>query len=352
MRMAFRTAIFAAMLFMAAFDAEAFSKTISSSLGREVADRTVELVESHGLYPRRQGEYAQAKTALFAVFDGRPLEIDREEFYARIISMLETLDTNGHTFLIRAHQKLAVQRNQTLPNDLPPPMFQLLQTSKGTVLRWTPPPIVEGSASATELYLKHFYDEAETMPNISQACALVVDLSEQSGGNAWPPLVAMHPLFGMVNKAMWVDRDGKRTTFVNRTGLEGLNRTFAEGRSNPLSRFSSGLLAVVASKRTSSAGEMLLIALLGEARVQTFGNTSSGLTTANAAHPLPDGSTLVLTVARYALGDGPVFRGGIRPMHQGDPGESQVNVVASAAEWVAANSPRCGSTEHNVTATE
>ena len=39
-----------------------------------------------------------------------------------------------------------------------------------------------------------------------------------------------------------------------------------EDRADPLSRFDEGPLAVVTDKRTSSVGEMLLIALLGQAR--------------------------------------------------------------------------------------
>jgi hypothetical protein len=349
MRMAFRNAVFAAMFFFAtAFAAEVPTETMPIALAREVANKTIELVESRGLYPRQQAEYDQAKAVLLAAFDGQPAEIARKDLYLRISKLLGTLDTNRHTFLIPAGRKLTVQRKQMAPDDLPPPTFQLLKTDRGTVLRWTPPPIVSGGTGAIAPYLKRFYDEAGAMPDIVQACALVVDLSEQSGGNAWPPFVAMYPLFGDTNKANWVDRDGKRTPFVNRTTLEGMNRNFGDGRANPLSRFGSDPLAVVASKRTASAGEMLLIALLGEARVQTFGNISFGMTTANATYTLADGSTLVLTQSRYALGDGPVYRGGVAPMHQFNSEETVNDGVTMAAKWAAANSSRCSSAARDV----
>ena len=67
--------------------------------------------------------------------------------------------------------------------------------------------------------LIRFHDEAETTSDITDTCALVIDLSEQTGGNAWPHLVVMHPLFSDANNAKWVDRDGKRTTLVNPAGL-------------------------------------------------------------------------------------------------------------------------------------
>jgi len=180
-------------------------------------------------------------------------------------------------------------------------------------------------------------------PDLAQACALVVDLGEQTGGNAWPPFIAMYPLFGDANKARWVDRDGKRTPFVNRARLEEMNQAYAGGRASPLSRFAAGPLAVVVSERTASAGEMLLVALLGEERVQTFGRASYGMSTANATYPLADGSSLVLTESRYALGDGPVYQGGIPSMHAAAKGEPLDASVKAAAEWAAANSPQCRS---------
>jgi C-terminal processing protease CtpA/Prc len=88
---------------------------------------------------------------------------------------------------------------------------------------------------------------------------------------------------------------------------------------------------------------MLLVALLGEARVQTFGSTSYGLSTANATYRLADGSSLVLTQSRYALGDGPVYQGGIAPMHPAAKDAPVDDAVKAAAEWAAANSPQCRS---------
>jgi len=334
-------AVLAAMFFTPAVGAEAPANTLSVSLARDVASKTIALVESRGLYPRQQAEYERARMALLAILEGQPPDIDQTELYTRITGLLATLDTNGHSFLIPERHALTTLRTQSTSGDLPPATFQVLQTNQGKVLRWTPPPVVNSTMTALGPYLTRFHDEAGTTPDIADACALVVDLSEQTGGNAWPPLVAMSPLFSGTNNAMWVDRDGKRTALLNRAGLEEMRHRTGEGRANPLRRFDKGPLAVVTDKRTSSAGEMLLIALLGEARVQTFGSTSSGMTTANATYLLPDGSTLVLTQSRYAIGDGPVIRGGIEPMRQIHPGDSSVDRVASAAEWVAANSASC-----------
>jgi hypothetical protein len=320
--------------------------TIPAAVAHQVVDRTIELVESKGLYPRQQAEYAQAKSELLGVFDGQPADIGRKDLYGRLRKLLGTLDTNGHSFIMPAgrqpQSQSQSQRQGNKPEDLRPPSFKLLTTSRGTVLRWTPPAIVGSGMNVVAPYLKGFYDEAATRPDLAQACALVVDLSEQTGGNAWPPFVAMYPLFGGANKAKWVDRDGRRSDVVSLAMLQRMNRDAAGERANPLARFGSGPLAVVVSKRTASAGEMLLVALLGEERVQTFGSTSYGMSTANATYPMADGSTLVLTQSRYAVGDGPVYQGGIPAMHPGAQNETVDDAARTAAEWAAANSPACG----------
>jgi len=311
-------------------------------LAREVVGKTIELVEREGLYPRSQAEYAQARAALLALLDDAASQADRKEVHARIRALLATLDADGHSFLSTPAQAQQRQASNGARNALRPPAFRLLTTSRGTVLRWTPPPVVGTSATVIKDYVKAFHDEAAARPDIKDACALVVDLGEQTGGNAWPPFVAMYPLFGDTNKAVWVDRDGKRIPFVNRANLENMARQGAAGRANPLAPYAGAPLAVLVGSRTASAGEMLLVALLGEQRVQTFGQTSYGLSTANNTHPLADGSTLVLTGMRYALGDGPVYRGGIPAMHPAEKGEPLDAAAKVAAEWAAAHSPACG----------
>ena len=315
------------------------TQTVPLALARIVTDQTIGLVESKGLYPRRQEDYAQAKRELLAAVDGKSTEIDRADLYARIRRLIGTLDTDGHSFLVPP-----VAPGQPLfpmPVRAPVVPFQLVKTSHGTVLRWVPPAITFNTPETQSVYVKRMYDEAAALPGAGQACALVVDLSEQTGGNAWPPFIAMYPLFGDANKARWVDRDGNAIPVVHRAGLETMAGTIVGERANPLASFATGPLVVLVGTGTASAGEMLLMALMGEERVRTFGQTSYGMSTANVTYPLPDGATLVLTQSRYALGNGPVYRGGIPPMQPAPNGEPVQASLRTAAEWVAANSPRC-----------
>jgi hypothetical protein len=319
--------------------AEFPSSTMPPALARDVTNRTIGLVESKGLYPLRQEDYAQAKQALLAVVDGKVQDVDRADLYAHINKLLATLDSDRHSFLLPS----AAPGQPTGPAPAGPqtPVFQLVATRHGKILRFVPRAVTTSAPDAMSAYVQGVYDEAAVLPGVKQACALVVDLSEQTGGNGWPPMIAMYPLFGGANKARWVERDGKAMPVVYRADLETMAGKYTPGRANPFAPFATAPLAVLVGADTASAGEMLLVALMGETRVRTFGQTSHGQSTANATYPLPDGALLVLTQARSALADGPVFRGGIAPMQPAAAGETWDASVRTAAEWAAANSPRC-----------
>lgn len=337
-RTSFAAAACAVLLSMNVSAADLPVSTMPRALAREVVGKTVELVESKGVYPRRQAEYAQARAELLAAVDGDSAEVDRKDVYRRIGKLLGTLDADGHSFLIAPRQQLKVWRPPEA--GLPPPSFSLVETGHGTVLRWTPPATTDGEARF-HAYAQRMSDEAAAHPDFAQACALVVDLSEQTGGNMSAPFMVMYPLFGDANQAKVVDRDGTRTSLGARTWAESMHRQYAPELASPLAAYATGPLAVVVGKDTSSAGEMLLVALMGEDRVQTFGRTSQGMSSMNQSYPLPDGAILVLTEHRYAVGEGPVFHGGIPPMHPAAIGELMDAVVKTAAEWATANSPRC-----------
>lgn len=95
--------------------ATAAAETMPLAMARAVADQTITLVESKGLYPRRQEEYAQAKQDLLAAVDGKTADVDRNDLYARIRKVLDTLDTGGHSFLFprRAPRRSSSSRRAT-----------------------------------------------------------------------------------------------------------------------------------------------------------------------------------------------------------------------------------------------
>ena len=318
---------------------------IPITTARAVVQRAIELVETQALYPRSQKDYAAAKARLLMALDGAGDEVERQQVLAPITALLNTLDADGHAFIMaprwqRHHQQtLSTARAQPQASS-----FALVPTAHGPVLHWTPPQSLGELKTEAPRFLARFNDDYAATSGADKACALVIDLSAQVGGNAWPPLFAMHPLFTDGNLARWVDRDGARTALVQRPGLRETYAFHGGASPNPLGRFDGTPFAVVSGKTTSSAGEMLLVALMGEgARVRTFGHTTHGLSNANASHTLADGSLLGLTTKRYAIGDGAPIRGGIAPQVSAESSATIDDAVMQAAEWAAQASPLCGS---------
>lgn len=319
----------------------AVAETVPLPLARKTVTHAIELIETRALLPRKQEEYAQAKAELLALLEGRATDIDRAALSAGMTKVLLTLDADGHSLVVSPSSYADIQQVAP-PPAAPSPTMKLVTTAHGAVLRWTPPQIMSSTVEARAEYLKRFSEDAAGVARTKQACALVVDLSEQIGGNAWPPFIAMEPLFGTANQAYVVDRYGNRGNFVYPATLKNLDTAHTAHHPNPLARFAHLPVAVVVGADTASAGEMLLVALLGEGeRVQTFGHTSHGLTTANQTYAMEDQSQLILSEHRYAVGRQAVFRGGIPVAHPAAPGDSADAIVTRAAEWAASHSPLC-----------
>lgn len=333
------TASMCALLF--GINGHAIAETVPLPLARQTVAKAVELIETRAVYPRKQEEYGQAKAELLALLEGRTEDIDRRLLSAALIKVLRTLDADGHSFVV-SPTRYSDQQRTAPPRAEAAPTLKLVTTARGTALHWTPPQIVSSAMEARADYLKRFSDDAAALPQLNQACALVIDLTAQIGGNAWPPFIAMGPLFGAGNQAYAVDRDANRIRFVSPVKLQAMDSVHSADHPNPLARFANLPLAVVVGGRTASAGEMLLVALMGEGeRVQTFGRTSAGMSTANTSYPMPDGSMLILTTNRYAVGEQPVIHGGIPVAHPAAPEDSAEAIVLRAAEWAVSKSPLC-----------
>lgn len=320
---------------------------IARDKAREVALRVVALAESEGLPPRSQEEFAQAKSAVLALVDGADGTVDRNALYARINTMLGTLDANGHSHILTPARAQAVAR-RPMAGALTP-RFAVVDTPAGKVLHWTPTQVATGGRETNRAWLKGFVDDAAGTPGLQDTCALVIDLSAQRGGSAHAPMIAMHPLYSAANAARFVERGDKRPLYPSLEYLKAQQRDAIGDTVNPLARFAGLPTGVVVSRATASAGEMLLVALLGEGpRVQSFGMPSQGSTTANRVYALPDGGSLALSVSRYAIGDAAPFQGSIPPQHALLPGESRAALVRRAGEWAASQSPLCKRTAPSV----
>jgi len=295
-------------------------------------------VETKALPPRVPAEYDAAKARLVALVDAPSPVESRAAVYAAAREMLSTLDTDGHTLLWSREQMSAWQNATTPQSGSDASAVRSVTAADGrAVLVLRPPQTTFLDVLSTRTYAVGMLDRIRRVIATDAPCAVVIDLSDQVGGNAWPAIAVLAPLITTENVAHFVDRDGVRTPVVAAGSTEWA--TGGPLPSNDLKRFAGHAMAIVLTPQTASAGEMVAIALRGEPKARTFGQKTYGATTGNVVTALPDGATLLLTTSRYAIGDGPPLRGPLLPDVPAQVGDSSDATLRQAVSWAARDCP-------------
>ena len=183
----------------------------------------------------------------------------------------------------------------------------------------------EGNEIATDIQAQIAQRDS---PDIT---AWVVDLRNNLGGNMWPMVAGLGPLFEGSTLGHFIDADENVTPWGYQNG-----RAVLQGNAistvtapytliNPLPK-----IAVLSSRRVASSGEATLIAFQKQFDVRIFGTDSCGLSTGNSSYELSDGSTLFLTTSIMADRDQEKY-GERVPV---DQAVSPENVLAEAIAWL------------------
>lgn len=259
----------------------------------DMAARIVEAVETQALPPIDPAVQAQAKEALLrTVSSGDAGDLDRATVYAAARLYLLTVDSGGHTHLWSCQDTQSFQ-GSTHPEDAArADVARIVHAGGSDVLVVRPPQTTFTEPSAAHVYASLLTAAIDAALAHSRACALVVDLGDQKGGNAWPAIAGT-------------------------------------------------AVGVVLAPATASAGEMVAMVLSGEPGTRTFGRPSYGMTSINMTLPMPDGALLILTVARYAMDGEPVVRGSLQPDFPAGFAETPEQSVQRAVAWAAAHSLPC-----------
>jgi hypothetical protein len=177
------------------------------------------------------------------------------------------------------------------------------------------------------------------------ACAWVVDVRANGGGNMWPMLAGIGPLLGdslvggfgdQPASPRWYYKDGV-SGILNATGkLDTATRVTV-----PPVRLHSqdSPVAVLFDAGTGSSGEAVVIAFLGRPRTRTFGSPSAGYATVNRGVRLTDGANLVITTGYNADRRGRAYGEQLEPdslvpLPSGWPSHSD-RVTRVAVDWLA-----------------
>lgn len=149
------------------------------------------------------------------------------------------------------------------------------------------------------------------------ACGWVVDLRGNSGGNMWPMLAGLGPLFGEGELGGFRAADGGQAAWWYRGGATGVaERVAARVSGEPFVLPALPPVAVLVGPTTASSGEAVALALTGRERAATFGAPTAGLSTGNQLFVLSDGALLWLTTSVFVDRDGRAYGGPLQPDHE------------------------------------
>lgn len=167
-------------------------------------------------------------------------------------------------------------------------------------------------------------------------CGWIIDLRSNGGGNMWPMLNGLDPLLGKGPFGSFRYPAGNMR-YWSRVGGKIVDDP-KEGDAPPAFSLRGAALpvAVLLSAQTASSGEIVAAALIGRSNLRTFGDPTSGFTTANGVFPLPDGAQLVITTAHIRDRTGHEYKGPIQP----DESVRPEAAPAAAQRWLASQGCR------------
>jgi len=172
--------------------------------------------------------------------------------------------------------------------------------------------------------------------NSSKIKGWIIDLRENTGGNQEPMIAGLGPLFSSEKLGSLIDVDNKYDSWYYRNG-----KYFGDGYpgcsvSNPVILTSKLPIAVLTSNVVGSSGEIDVISFIGNARTQSFGQATPGLTTGNTSFDLMDGSKIFLSSKVMADRNNKQYFGSIKPDIQIDNNivHGTDVVIKAAVEWL------------------
>lgn len=177
------------------------------------------------------------------------------------------------------------------------------------------------------------------------ACAWIVDVRANGGGNMWPMLAGIGPLLGDTivgsfgttpTSAHWYYKDGVSGTIASTGKLDTASRvTVAPVRL----RDTSAPIAVLVDAGTGSSGEAVVIAFAKRPNTRSFGSPSAGYATVNRGIRLADGANMVITTGYNADRAGQAYGDQLIPdstvaLPAGWPSPTD-RVTVAAVHWLA-----------------
>jgi carboxyl-terminal processing protease len=200
-----------------------------------------------------------------------------------------------------------------------------------------------GDSVSIRQYADSLQSEIKSIDN-KKLKGWILDLRENTGGNCWPMLTGLGPLLGNGICGYFIDNNKMKSSWFYRDGESGIDSVAIVSVSKQPYKLFNDLnpIAVLTGSRTVSSGEVVVTAFHSKNNARSFGESTGGLSTANANFVLSDGSMILLTSSIYADSEGNIFGKRIEPAEKisfsyqsiGQPNDP---VIKKAMDWIYEN---------------
>ena len=159
----------------------------------------------------------------------------------------------------------------------------------------------------------------------SGACGAVVDLRGNDGGDMGPMLAGVSPLLPDGTALEFVSNAYSSAVTIEGNGVRGGGSptTTSGGKWD-------APVAVLVDGDTASSAEATMLAFRGLDNSRSFGAPTAGYASANMVYDFPDGSALMLTIAKDKARTGEIFSED--PIQPDEPGDEDAALAWLAAE--------------------
>ncbi|MDQ6694885.1 MAG: S41 family peptidase [Chloroflexota bacterium] len=220
-------------------------------------------------------------------------------------------------------------------------MLDLGSAGAGLGIGYINLPIDGGSASYPA-------DNQKIMQNIDAGskpvCGWIIDLRQNGGGDIWSMLAATGPILGEGEVGGFLYKDGKRDTWSYRGGKvlwNGQERDESKLDGSPFQPKVPGApVALLMSRVTEAAGELVIVAFKGRPATRTFGEPTGGGPAFVDHTQLSDDTFLSVSGAYATDRSGHVYKGRIAPdqpvtLDWTLLGQDNDPVIVAAKQWLA-----------------
>lgn len=290
-----------------------------SDSARGYLDEALALVEQKAYFSRRVDWPAMRREA-YAMAAGAESASDTHEAIKRVLLALG--DGHSHLLSPRRSEHLASPQAHSSGTRIGASQVGRVGILRVPGFQSTNPALGEAFANTLRGHL-----EAQAAAG---ACAWVIDLRANTGGNMYPMIQGLSGLLGGDTLGYFVGRNGRDAWTARKFGSHDVELHVLPGGT-------TAPVAVLQGPRTASSGEATLLSFVGRENTRRFGEPSMGLSTANGAFPLDDGATLALTTALMADRSGQAYGGRI-PTDETVLGENATE--EAALRWLEAQ-PGC-----------